>query len=422
MQPGFLAASGAGAIAAVGFLVLVVMLPGPGLVGVQPSGAAGSHLILSEADRQVELANRTGTGPIYRSADALKSACATSFEGPVPCVQHALGRLLVANGTRAAFDVLDALVANNPEFVSESHNIAHALGRTLWLADPDVRHALSTCPFEMASGCFHGVLESEMANWATLRPTQLRGLCSEPQDGTAGSFASFQCLHGLGHGLDMYTGHDFLRALEFCDALVGWWSQSSCYGGVFMENIVVGSDAQRGGLDGAPPTALNPALAQYKESDWQYPCDAVAEKYWTSCYMLQSSLYLHFHAWDFAGAFRMCDAAPAGYVEICYRSVARDISGSRNHDEVQVITDCKEGSPAHMDQCIMGLVDDFINSSGTIGPAVHFCNRDDVPFKQACFRAVGGMAAAIFPDAPAVAAACEAVPVDYRDECTAGRL
>ncbi len=50
-------------------------------------------------------------------------------------------------------------------------------------------------------------------------------------------FIAYQCVHGLGHGLMIYTGYDLPLALATCDKLATSWDQTSCTGGVFMENL-----------------------------------------------------------------------------------------------------------------------------------------------------------------------------------------
>src|SRR4029434_736957 len=47
----------------------------------------------------------------------------------------------------------------------------------------------------------------------------------------------YQCLHGLRHAILFFAAYQLQSSLEVCDALGDDWSRSSCYGGVFMENV-----------------------------------------------------------------------------------------------------------------------------------------------------------------------------------------
>ena len=63
-----------------------------------------------------------------------------------------------------------------------------------------------------------------------------REACNDPEVQT-NRFLYYQCDHGLGHGLMLYTAYDLPRALDFCHELNTKFDQTSCTGGVFMENM-----------------------------------------------------------------------------------------------------------------------------------------------------------------------------------------
>ena len=64
-----------------------------------------------------------------------------------------------------------------------------------------------------------------------------------------------------------------------------------------------------------------------KEDDPLYPCNAIAEKYRRECYFLQSSAISLFNDNDFGATLKVCDTVPTKYVQVCYQSTGRDISG-----------------------------------------------------------------------------------------------
>ena len=53
----------------------------------------------------------------------------------------------------------------------------------------------------------------------------------------SGSYMSWQCYHGIGHGLMFYTANDLPRSLKMCEGFDTDFSRSNCANGVFMENF-----------------------------------------------------------------------------------------------------------------------------------------------------------------------------------------
>ena len=54
------------------------------------------------------------------------------------------------------------------------------------------------------------------------------------------TFLLYQCVHGLGHGLMIYSRNDLPYSLRICDGLATAWDRNSCTGGVFMQNFLPG--------------------------------------------------------------------------------------------------------------------------------------------------------------------------------------
>ena len=89
-------------------------------------------------------------------------------------------------------------------------------------------------------------------------------------------FLLYQCVHGLGHGLMIYSGLDLPWSLQTCDRLQTDFDRVSCTGGVFMQNL----DTEHGHL--ALPAPKDPI----------YPCNAVAERHKVYCYLMVTSRIL----------------------------------------------------------------------------------------------------------------------------------
>ena len=88
------------------------------------------------------------------------------------------------------------------------------------------------------SGYYHGILERALVGVGTKAELvqAVRRLCADP-DVRATDFIAYQCVHGLGHGLMIHTGLDLPLSLSICERLPTAWDQTSCDGGVFMENF-----------------------------------------------------------------------------------------------------------------------------------------------------------------------------------------
>ena len=83
-------------------------------------------------------------------------------------------------------------------------------------------------------------------------------LCSAPAVNTE-EFLLYQCVHGLGHGLMIYSGDDLPWSLRTCHKLLTDFDRVSCTGGVFMQNLDTTMGTSR----------------YLSKTDPIYPCNAV---------------------------------------------------------------------------------------------------------------------------------------------------
>jgi hypothetical protein len=305
-------------------------------------------------------------------------------------------------GAAEALDWLEERAAAERSISLRGHFLAHEIGRETYLLAGDAGTAFSSCREIFESGCFHGVLESYLRSKPSIQQDDIAALCTSAIDTTSSQFVKFQCVHGLGHGLTMYFDHELFTALGYCDYLPTDWDKHSCYGGVFMENIVY------------------PDTKYLKAEDPHYPCNAVEERYKASCYVMQSSAVLKFNDFDIAGAFRVCETAPEAYVSICYQSVGRDITGVTNRDPVKSLQMCGLGSPALRPQCYFAVAKQFIDVAGTTEAAFGFCRLVPADGKAACYQGIGEMVASLFADLSLRSQECAKAEAGYADSCARG--
>ena len=119
----------------------------------------------------------------------------------------------------------------------DCHPIAHKIGAGgLLHFKGDVGKAFADGSATCGSGYYHGLLQWKLAG---VRADQVAGVastvCKDPNI-EANAFIYYQCNHGLGHGLMLYTGLDLPQALDYCHKLQTEDDSVMCSGGVFMEN------------------------------------------------------------------------------------------------------------------------------------------------------------------------------------------
>jgi hypothetical protein len=312
-------------------------------------------------------------------------------------------------GTGAALDQLEAMAAADRNTLAMAHNFVHALGRASFEHyGRNAQVAFSQCRETFESGCYHGVLEAFLSSKTQVTAEDLAGLCDATVDPRAPIGMRFQCVHGLGHGLSMYFNHDLLAALQHCDYLKTDWDRISCHGGAFMENIIFAREE-------ANPAHSHggPAHRSYTtRDDLLYPCSALADRYLSECYIMQSSIILFFNGQDYAGGFRACDGAPEKWIGQCYQSMGRDISGATLRDEAESLRLCGLGQDTYAAYCYMGAVKNVIGVDWKTDGAFSFCSKVPAKSQDMCYEAIGQQIHAFFAEVGSRSAECAKAGAD----------
>ena len=136
------------------------------------------------------------------------------------CYEQAFGNLAYNDGPKKALEELDKLSATNGAVAADCHPIAHKIGAGgLLYFKGDVGKAFADGSATCGSGYYHGLLQWKLAG---ARADQVAALastvCKDPNI-EANAFIYYQCNHGLGHGLMLYTGLDLPQALDYCHKL-----------------------------------------------------------------------------------------------------------------------------------------------------------------------------------------------------------
>jgi mono/diheme cytochrome c family protein len=319
------------------------------------------------------------------------------------CYEQAFGNLVFREGAKPALAELERTEAAPPPGFT-CHRTAHAMGgAALSRSHGDVARAFVDGSPVCASGFYHGVLERAFAGVEEADlPAKARELCADPKL-VAAPFLHFQCLHGLGHGLMIYTAYDLKLGLKTCDALPDAFGRDSCAGGVFMENV---------------NTSYGTTSKWLKDDDLIFPCNTVAESHKYACYQLATARIRQVkRTWPEIA--RECLRSEPRWVEICFQSMGRDASGDAGHDTREAARLCRPAKEYEI-ECLYGVAREIVNADGGPDRAATFCSQVAARHRPRCFSGVGTVLAALHPDLPGRRAACRQAAGRYAGACAEG--
>lgn len=418
----------------------------------------------------------TADSPASEISRWVRRECGSRFRNKQACVERTLVALIDQTGIGRTMEVLDTLVIADGDVRFNAHALAHGLGIAAYRTPETLASTFSACPPTQMSGCYHGVVQGyflSLARQGRLPGTPELDTMCEPHRGT--TFLFFQCAHGMGHGLMAVHDNHLPMSLDACDLATDDFIRQSCYGGVFMENVVrvthphhtgeghagtqghgghdaqpaaedshaahggaeaAGHDEHAGHAAGEQAQAGADAHAGHGEmqhAPWRplnrddplYPCNVVAEKYQDACYMMQTSAILFFNGGDVAATGRACEAAPGSMMSLCFGSLGRDITAlaAQNHARSLELCGRTAGQAGGQGElwCTLGVVQNLVNLAADPDEGLRFCRAvtgEDA--KRQCYRAVGEMISTLV-NAPAQRSeSCQAAEPDYVAVCRTG--
>ena len=321
------------------------------------------------------------------------------------CFEQAFGNLAYYQGPKRALAVFTRMIETDPT-VRVCHRIAHALGAgALAHYKGDVGPAFADGSAVCWSGYYHGILERAFAGVSEDElPAVARRLCASAEVRRS-DFVAYQCVHGLGHGLMIYTNYDLRKSLETCDQLATPWDQSSCTGGIFMENL---------------QTSYGTKSPWLRDDDPLYPCTAVAERHKLYCYLMVTSRILDVDGGDWQKTVGWCNKAEQGWVATCFQSLGRDASGRSLQNPAEIIRICSLAKKM-AGECVYGAARDITSMDAGARRSAGFCSAVPDPLQPGCFNGIGTILGGFSREARARRAACRsAAPREYWDECFTG--
>lgn len=206
-------------------------------------------------------------------------AC-NSLHNSAECLDKLFRDALKEHTTLETLQLIQRYEKDDAELRRDCHPVVHAIGRETYRVKGTIHDSFSACDQTCHSGCYHGSVERFLRGEDIYAQTDKHPSAAELKQKAAlacdpklADRYRFQCLHGLGHALLFFNRYQLYSTLEACDALPNSWSQSSWYGGVFMENVA----------------NATPELRDLSPTDYHYPCNKLAAKYRSGCYVMQTS-------------------------------------------------------------------------------------------------------------------------------------
>jgi mono/diheme cytochrome c family protein len=310
------------------------------------------------------------------------------------CYEQAFGNLAYDEGPKAALDKLAELSNTNPTVRSDCHPISHKIGAGgLLKYEGDVGKAFAAGNGTCGSGYYHGLLQWKLAGVAADQVAAVASTACESPDIKSNAFIYYQCDHGLGHGLMLYTAYDLPQALDYCHQLHTEFDKVACSGGVFMEN---------------QSSSFGYHTTWLRTKNLLYPCDSklVQRRDKLYCYLLVTSHILPYVGGDWVKTADWCRKSEPGWVETCFESYGRDVSGAavQNPDRIREL--CKMAGSGQR-SCLYGAVRDILNNNSQDFGAKDLCENVAKQFRARCYFGIGSILGTQHADVPGKTQACE---------------
>jgi hypothetical protein len=323
------------------------------------------------------------------------------------CLEQAFGNVAYTEGPERALELFDQAMARDQQIEANCHRIAHTIGSAaLAKLEGNVSEAFARGSASCWSGYYHGILERSFTGVSSRDEMGkvARELCSDLQEGST-TFLLYQCVHGLGHGLMIRSGYDLPFSLSICDRLTTEWDQTSCTGGVFMENISSSYGVQSKWL---------------RDGDGTYPCPVMKERHKLYCYLMVTSRINELNGFDWSKTAATCARVEGDWVSTCFESYGRDASGSTRQDPVQVEKLCRL-AVQHAVSCVYGAARDMTSNYANGERASELCRRVERPLRTQCYYGIGTILGNLATTAAERRRACRDVtPAPYLASCLSG--
>lgn len=291
----------------------------------------------------------------------------------------------------------------------DCHSQAHFIGRISYqlYGARAFGKRISVCH----SGYPHGAMEAFLQERGTANlAEEMARLCRTLNT----NFGQFECWHGVGHGVLAFQDYDLPEAVALCGQLPDIFSEDSCLGGVFMENIMTATGK------GADPAHTTEWVGEAPH----FPCSYFSDnkQVQTACYHMQTSRMLLLYGNDFDRVLQECLQAPKDMQPACFRSFGRDVAGDVLRDPARIVSLCSKVSPkVFVDECVIGSLNVIVDFWGErlAGQASDFCRALPQQHKSTCYTTLSSRLAGLFTSSAQARSVCSTFEPDYQHLCRA---
>jgi len=139
-----------------------------------------------------------------------------------------------------------------------------------------------------------------------------------------------------------------------------------------------------------------------------YPCNSkyVNRSDKLYCYLLITSHILPYVHGSWKKTADWCRKSDPGWVQYCFQSMGRDVSGAAVHDGQQMKSSCAEAGSGEK-ECIYGAIRDVMNNNAQDPKGAEFCKIVDAKFRGYCFYGMGTILGTQHADSEGKQQACE---------------
>lgn len=328
-----------------------------------------------DSNQEPGIRNQADSKVVKSSDFKTQEICRDQQASDFYCYEEYYSDLVRAKDIKIAFADLRERYNSNGYVVSQCHPLTHVIGRIAAEKSENVADAYAVGDPFCWSGYYHGVLEGVIGKigYSNL-PRQINGICKPLAEAKPYSFDHYNCVHGLGHGVMAVNQNELFDALKVCDNVTDAWERSSCWSGVFMENVIIDNK--------------NHFTKYLKPSDPVYPCNAVGDQYKSICYLMQTSYMLKVLNGSYQKVFEICSSIEEAHRTTCYESLGRDISGRSTSSAAATKAGCNLGKDfTQRKHCIIGAVKDFISYFHSDEQAKVLCGSlDEKDLQDVCFQ------------------------------------
>jgi hypothetical protein len=137
-------------------------------------------------------------------ADLAREQCRLlGREAKQTCYENYFVALSDSGRVRLALGALTALSSKDRQVQSDGHVYTHIIGIRAWAPGRDVGKVFESCTGLFQSGCYHGVIQAYFTSDGSVDSTEVSWFCDLMETTRTNRWLRFQCVHGIGHGLEM---------------------------------------------------------------------------------------------------------------------------------------------------------------------------------------------------------------------------